>query len=49
MGGVVAADPQAIARLTVRYGLEIRPETVPDLLERFGLKLGHPLPGGWRP
>ena len=21
----------------------------PDLLERFGLRLGHPLPGGWRP
>jgi mannose-6-phosphate isomerase-like protein (cupin superfamily) len=49
MGGVVAADPEAVARLSERYGLEMRPETIPDLLERFGLQLGHPLPGGWRP
>jgi mannose-6-phosphate isomerase-like protein (cupin superfamily) len=49
MGGVVAADPEVVARLSERYGLEMRPETVPDLLERFGLQLGHPLPGGWRP
>src|SRR3954468_13847215 len=49
MGGVLAADPDAVAELSGRYGLEMRPETVPDLLERFGLQLGHPLPGGWRP
>ena len=49
LGGVVAADPEVVAQLGRRYGLEMRPETVPDLLERFGLQLGHPLPGGWRP
>jgi mannose-6-phosphate isomerase-like protein (cupin superfamily) len=49
MGGVLAADPEAVAELSQRYGLEMRPETVPGLLERFGLQLGHPLPGGWRP
>ena len=49
MGGVLAADPDAVAELSRRYGLEMRPETVPGLLERFGLQLGHPLPGGWRP
>jgi mannose-6-phosphate isomerase-like protein (cupin superfamily) len=49
MGGVLAADPDEVAELSRRYGLELRPETVPDLLDRFGLQLGHPLPGGWRP
>ena len=49
MGGAVAADPEAVAMLSRRYGLEMRPETVPGLLERFGLQLGDPLPGGWRP
>jgi mannose-6-phosphate isomerase-like protein (cupin superfamily) len=49
MGGVLAADPEAVAQLSQRYGLEMQPETVPELLERFGLQLGHPLPGGWRP
>ena len=49
MGGVLAAGPEELDRLNQRYGLEMRPETVPDLLERFGLQLGHPVPGGWRP
>src|ERR671915_372698 len=37
MGGVAQADGEALAQLAERYGLEMRPETVPDLLERFGL------------
>jgi mannose-6-phosphate isomerase-like protein (cupin superfamily) len=49
MGGVTVADAEAVAQLSQRYGLEMQPQTVPDLLERFGLRLGHPLPGGWRP
>jgi mannose-6-phosphate isomerase-like protein (cupin superfamily) len=49
MGGSLAADPDDLARLSERYGLEMRPETVPGLLERFGLQLGSPLGGGWRP
>ena len=49
MGGVANAGPAELEDLSRRYGLEMRPETVPDLLERFGLQLGHPLPGGWRP
>jgi len=49
LGGVLEADPEAVAELSRRYGLEMRPETVPGLLERFGLQLGHPLSGGWRP
>ena len=49
MGGVLEADPEAVAQLSDRYGLEMQPDTVPDLLERFGLRLGHALGGGWRP
>src|SRR5215472_3461711 len=49
MGGVTQADPQAFAQLRERYGLEMQPETVPELLERFGLRTGEQLPGGWRP
>jgi mannose-6-phosphate isomerase-like protein (cupin superfamily) len=49
LGGALAADPEVLARMNERYGLEMRPESIPDLLQRFGLQLGHPLPGGWRP
>jgi mannose-6-phosphate isomerase-like protein (cupin superfamily) len=49
LGGVIAAGPGAVAELSVRYGLELQPDTVPELLERFGLQLGHPVPGGWTP
>ena len=49
MGGVATADPEALAALNERYALEMRPETVPDLLQRFGLVLGSPLGGGWTP
>jgi mannose-6-phosphate isomerase-like protein (cupin superfamily) len=49
LGGAVAADPQAVGQLSERYGLDMRPESVPDLLQRFGLQLGRPLGGGWRP
>ena len=49
LGGVLQASPDALAQLSDRYGLELQPETVPDLLERFGLRLGEPLAGGWMP
>ena len=49
MGGVTQASPDALAELNDRYGLEMRSETVPELLERFGLQVGDPLSGGWRP
>ena len=49
LGGAIAADPEELARLNARYGLEMRPETVPELLDRFGLQLGERLAGGWRP
>lgn len=43
MGGVVKADPEELAALSQRYGLEMAPETVPDLMLRFGLVLGDDL------
>ena len=43
MGGVLNAPPDAVAELSQRYGLEIQPDTVPGLLERFGLVLGEEL------
>ncbi|HZQ03308.1 MAG TPA: cupin domain-containing protein [Gaiellaceae bacterium] len=48
MGGAVDADPDALTALAVRFGLELRLESVPELLERFGLRIGNPLSGGWR-
>src|SRR5688500_7572326 len=45
MGGVAQADPEALARLNDRYGLEMRPETLPELVERFGVRVGEPLSG----
>jgi mannose-6-phosphate isomerase-like protein (cupin superfamily) len=49
MGGVTQADEQTFARLRERYGLEMRPDTVPELIERFGVRMGEPLSGGWTP
>jgi mannose-6-phosphate isomerase-like protein (cupin superfamily) len=49
MGGALNADRDEVAQLNARYGLEMQPETVPDLLQRFGLEIGERLSGGWRP
>jgi mannose-6-phosphate isomerase-like protein (cupin superfamily) len=49
LGGAVQASPDALAALNERYGLEMQPESVPGLLDRFGLRLGEPLAGGWTP
>jgi len=48
-GGALKADPQDLAELNARYGLEMQPETVPGLLERFGLQIGEQITGGWTP
>jgi mannose-6-phosphate isomerase-like protein (cupin superfamily) len=49
LGGVAQVDGDVLAQLNERYGLEMRPETVPELLERFELRIGEPLSGGWMP
>src|SRR3954463_7075472 len=41
MGGVAAADPEALGALCARYELDMQPDSVPGLLERFGLVMGE--------
>jgi mannose-6-phosphate isomerase-like protein (cupin superfamily) len=40
LGGALQADSDELAALNGRYGLEMQPDTVPGLLERFGLEIG---------
>ncbi|HEY2717649.1 MAG TPA: hypothetical protein VGI73_15655 [Solirubrobacterales bacterium] len=47
LGGAIQADPDELAALNGRYELEMKPESVPGLLERFDLVIGEPLAGGW--
>lgn len=35
-------DLEAIARLAGRYGLELKPDSIPELCERFGVNFGPP-------
>ena len=48
MGGAINADPDELTALGERYGHYFKLESVPELLERFGLRIGEPLSGGWR-
>jgi mannose-6-phosphate isomerase-like protein (cupin superfamily) len=48
MGGVLKAGEEALAELCARYGLDMQTESVPGLLERFQLRTGDPLEGGWQ-
>jgi quercetin dioxygenase-like cupin family protein len=44
LGGVAKAQPQALAELCGRYGLEIDPSSIPKLIERFGVQFpGEPI------
>jgi quercetin dioxygenase-like cupin family protein len=44
LGGVTGADPQMLGELCARYGLEMDPDSVPGLLERFELQFpGEPI------
>ena len=47
LGGPATARPDALAALNDRYGLAMRLDSVPELLQRFGLRMGERLPGGW--
>jgi hypothetical protein len=49
MGGAINADPDQLTALGARYGLDFKLESVPELLERFGLRIGEPLSGDWTP
>jgi quercetin dioxygenase-like cupin family protein len=44
LGGVVQADPQTLGELCARYELEMNPDSVPELIQRFGLRFpGEPV------
>jgi mannose-6-phosphate isomerase-like protein (cupin superfamily) len=44
LGGVTAAEPSALGALCSRYQLEMDPDSVPGLVERFGLRFpGEPI------
>lgn len=44
LGGVGQAEPAILGGLCERYGLELDPSTVPDLVQRFGLQFpGKPV------
>jgi quercetin dioxygenase-like cupin family protein len=44
LGGVTQADPDVLGALCARYELEMDPDSVPGLVERFGLRFpGEPI------
>jgi gentisate 1,2-dioxygenase len=38
LGGSTTAEPQSLRELAARYGLEVQPQSVPELVERFELR-----------
>lgn len=42
LGGPAAADPERLMELAARYQLEMQPESIAELLERFDLRIGEP-------
>lgn len=38
LGGVAQADPAVLGRLCERHALEMDPSSIPDLVERFGVR-----------
>jgi mannose-6-phosphate isomerase-like protein (cupin superfamily) len=48
MGGVGEAPPEKLMELASRYQLEMQPDSVPGLIERFSVRFpGERLEGGW--
>jgi mannose-6-phosphate isomerase-like protein (cupin superfamily) len=43
LGGSRAAPPQSLKALGERYALEVNPGSIPELLERFHLRIGEPI------
>lgn len=43
LGGSRAASADALRSLGQRYSLEVNPQSIPELLERFNLRLGAPI------
>jgi len=38
-------DPEKLMELSARYELEVQPQSIPELLERFNLRIGEPTQG----
>jgi hypothetical protein len=49
LGGAINADPDKLTDLVARYGHYFQLDSVPELLQRFNLRIGEPLSGGWAP
>jgi mannose-6-phosphate isomerase-like protein (cupin superfamily) len=47
LGGALNAEPDELTALGARYGQSFKLESIPGLLDRFGLRVGEPLSGGW--
>lgn len=48
LGGVTAASPEQFGELCGRYELDMQPDSVPELLNRFGLRFpGVEIAPGW--
>jgi mannose-6-phosphate isomerase-like protein (cupin superfamily) len=45
MVAAMRLDPDDLGALGKRYGLEMKPESIPELLERFDLRIGEPVEG----
>ena len=43
LGGSRAASPEALRALGQRYSLEVNPQSIPELLARFNLRIGDPI------
>src|SRR5512133_1968841 len=43
LGGSRNAPPEALRALGARYALEVQPQSIPELLQRFGLRMGEPI------
>jgi mannose-6-phosphate isomerase-like protein (cupin superfamily) len=43
--GADEVDPEKLIELSARYELEMRAESIPELLERFALRIGEPPQG----
>ena len=43
LGGSRNAAPEALRALGARYALEVQPQSIPGLMERFGLRTGEPI------
>ncbi len=41
LGGALEAAPEDLGALSERYALEMQPDSVPGLLQRFGLRMGE--------